>query len=404
MKTRLFFCLLILVENIGFSQIKSISPKLGNTPDISINGKLSLEKNKILLIKVDSIVRSYGGFEKAKKHLSKQQMFIYENDAFLENEDYLFVGDFGCSWYCGGGPDSIYATSALKPLNKINYEADNAHDFSLRTAWVVTDSMKGIGQSISYRFQKLSAPVTKVQIYNGYMKSVKAWKENSRVKTIKMYLNKKPYLILNLKDTTSLQIFDIGSLQGVKKDMILKFEILEVYKGDKYNDVAISEIEFDGTGVHCFAKGTLISQPDGHSISVENLKSGDVISSFNSETNTIEKSTVLEIIKEKHHNLYELNFEGTIVKTTDDHPFFNNGKFYSIKENTSYGFISLKIKIGQKITTNINGETKRLTEFKKMKECEETYTITKMNKNHLFFANGLCVATEDVNMVLITTD
>jgi len=32
--------------------------------------------------------------------------------------------------------------------------------------------------------------------------------------------------------------------------LILKFEILEVYKGSKYNDTAITEIYFDGIDVH----------------------------------------------------------------------------------------------------------------------------------------------------------
>jgi len=30
----------------------------------------------------------------------------------------------------------------------------------------------------------------------------------------------------------------------------MKFEILEVFKGDKYDDTAISEIYFDGIDVH----------------------------------------------------------------------------------------------------------------------------------------------------------
>lgn len=33
-------------------------------------------------------------------------------------------------------------------------------------------------------------------------------------------------------------------------DWTVKFEIVEVYKGTKYNDTVISEIFFDGTDVH----------------------------------------------------------------------------------------------------------------------------------------------------------
>ena len=40
----------------------------------------------------------------------------------------------------------------------------------------------------------------------------------------------------------------IPSIDG--SDLVLKFEIIEVYKGLKYNDTAITEIYFDGMDVH----------------------------------------------------------------------------------------------------------------------------------------------------------
>ena len=82
------------------------------------------------------------------------------------------------------------------------------------------------------------------------MKSEKVWKDNARVKKLKMYVNDKPYAILSLKDITAKQLFKLDTLRGNGNDLFLKFEIAEVYKGDKYEDVAISELEFDGIGVH----------------------------------------------------------------------------------------------------------------------------------------------------------
>ncbi len=65
-------------------------------------------------------------------------------------------------------------------------------------------------------------------------------------------MNGKPFDILNLEDSKSDQTFDLGTFGHNKNgtDLVLKFEILEVYKGEKFNDTAITEIYFDGIDVH----------------------------------------------------------------------------------------------------------------------------------------------------------
>ncbi len=71
-----------------------------------------------------------------------------------------------------------------------------------------------------------------------------------------MYVNGQPYAILNLKDSKQEQIFSVkpighGNRTDHKElskmsDRVLKFELAEVYPGEKYDDTAISEIYFDG--------------------------------------------------------------------------------------------------------------------------------------------------------------
>ena len=68
-----------------------------------------------------------------------------------------------------------------------------------------------------------------------------------------MYYNDVPYAILQLNDTRNLQCFDVGVLgphDEQAPQWSLKFEILEVYPGTKYEDTAISELYFDGIDVH----------------------------------------------------------------------------------------------------------------------------------------------------------
>ncbi|MEC5395811.1 NADase-type glycan-binding domain-containing protein [Bergeyella sp. RCAD1439] len=383
-------------ETVSTQELKIIEPTIGSTPDISDDARKKQQRLNELYAKVDSLINTYPDYETAKQHLTERQIEIWENEEEYSKEDHLDVSIWGCNWYCGGGPDRIFASSTLSSNKNLDYKADNVHDFSLRTAWIEGVEGYGIGESITFRFAKQSPPVTTVEIYNGYMKSDKVWQDNSRVKQLKLYVNDKPYALLNLKDIKSKQIFTIDTLQGTDKDLFLKFEITEVYKGDKYDDVAISEIEFDGTGVHCFTKGTLITTPNGQ-IEIEKLNVGDKVLSFNQQTKKIEVSTILELANQKHHNLYELNFSGTKIIVTDDHPFFFNGQFYSIKENNKYGLQTQELKKGQSINFLVGTDfkTKELTMIKKLNLCEMTYTITKLDKNKIFFANGAYVTTEE---------
>ena len=84
------------------------------------------------------------------------------------------------------------------------------------------------------------------------MKSDNTWENNNRVNSLKLYVNGKVFGILNLTDSKTDQTFKLGTFGHNEdgSDLILKFEILEAYKGDKYDDTAITEIYFDGIDVH----------------------------------------------------------------------------------------------------------------------------------------------------------
>jgi hypothetical protein len=92
-------------------------------------------------------------------------------------------------------------------------------------------------------------------ILNGYVRNEKLWRENSRVRKLKLYYNDTPIGILELEDSRTLQWFDVGILgngPSAKETAVwtLKFEILEVYPGTRHKDTVISEIYFDGIDVH----------------------------------------------------------------------------------------------------------------------------------------------------------
>lgn len=146
-----------------------------------------------------------------------------------------------------------FASSSLVQQGNNNYGPSNTEDFDLRTAWVFCGPNKGIGEYIEFRFdlpegvpsEEARKNVGKFIIFNGYCKSVKTWEENSRVKKLKVYYNDKSLCYIELQDIFFLQRCDLRKFfkgRVPDKDARLRFEIVEVYKGRKYDDVAISEI------------------------------------------------------------------------------------------------------------------------------------------------------------------
>lgn len=159
----------------------------------------------------------------------------------------------GCSWYCGGRIDSIESSTSCSYLNREKLVSYNIHDSDYGTAWINKDEDKL--KTIEYVFNKKSANFTEIVIVNGNVKNDSLWKEYSRAKKIKMFINNKEFKTLILEDTKDEQIFKfqpIGAKSNPKskkknKQWNIKFEIIEYYPGNKLN-VAISEIYFDGDG------------------------------------------------------------------------------------------------------------------------------------------------------------
>ncbi|HRG22945.1 MAG TPA: hypothetical protein PLL23_01080 [Chitinophagaceae bacterium] len=163
----------------------------------------------------------------------------------------------GCSWYCGGNVTGFKASSSLAPVNNISYSANKAHDFDITTAWVEGKIGHGIGEYIEYTIDMTpdnaskNLGITQIILANGYKKTKTTWQENARVKKLKMVVNGKPYGMLELLDAFEFQVIDIGKIMLPPRNITtIRFEIVEVYPGSKFQDTAISELLFDGVGVH----------------------------------------------------------------------------------------------------------------------------------------------------------
>ena len=169
----------------------------------------------------------------------------YGNDRFFWE-----LYDEGDNWYDCAEIGTPVASSYLRSQGSHNYKPKNLHDFNHETAWVEGVKGYGIGEWVKYSFPAQRTKVTRITILNGYVKSDKAWRENARVKRLKVYYNNRAIYILELQNSRTVQIFNVDTLGSDYHNWDLKFEILDVYPGTKYKDTAISEILFQGTGCY----------------------------------------------------------------------------------------------------------------------------------------------------------
>ena len=159
-----------------------------------------------------------------------------------------------CSWYCSGEVEKVWASSNLKNDRYGHCYAENIHDFDHESSWGEGVPGDGVGEFVVFEFPRNCPRITGVNILNGNFRSEELWRKNGRVKKFKLYHNDKPYAMLNLEDSRSLQTFEIDTVGYDPKKggetWSLKFEIVEVYPGSQTQNTMISEIYFDGIDVH----------------------------------------------------------------------------------------------------------------------------------------------------------
>lgn len=232
-KATLFLSLFVCAH--AFAQEKVLKPtKLTPIPEVD-------------LIKCEQLC-----FQANEDYANYESMSPEDKALVALGEEDCVLGHFfsaACSWYCGGEISDVSASSALSA----RYKGENTHDFSILNAWVEGVAGQGEGEYMVYTFPGSCPRITTIQILNGYTKTEKAWLDNGRVKRLRMYYHGEPYAILELDDTRRLQSFDVGILgfnDPSAPDWTLRFEILDVYPGDKYADTVITELFFDGIDVH----------------------------------------------------------------------------------------------------------------------------------------------------------
>jgi hypothetical protein len=150
--------------------------------------------------------------------------------------------------------NEISASSELEDENG-RYSVKNIIDERPETAWVEGKKDSGIGEYITinitpcseidkYYGKKGLYKIKKIGIISGYAKNNTTFKQNNRIKKFRLKydngLTKSRYVKYTLKDTMAMQYIEFKKPVFMNK---LKLQILEVYKGSKYDDTCISEIK-----------------------------------------------------------------------------------------------------------------------------------------------------------------
>ena len=162
----------------------------------------------------------------------------------------------GCSLGCALSWE-LSATSTLRGDGTKKYGVHNLDDCDISTAWIEGSQDYGVGDSITFHFTRAlwdtqgpglateKVPFRGFSILNGYMKSDKLWKQNSRAKRLRVFHNEKSIFDMALADSMEIQRVSCTT-EWLRPDDTVRVEIIDVYPGEKYRDTAITELTPEG--------------------------------------------------------------------------------------------------------------------------------------------------------------
>ena len=152
-------------------------------------------------------------------------------------------------------------------------------------------------------------------------------------------------------------------------------------------EIRVNASSFGGL---CLHESIPVNTPNGDKL-IGELNEGDLVYSYNLQTNQIEETIINEIQQPEHDNLYKVND----LLLTDDHPLFNiNNELVSIEPELSlqrYELESKQLKVGDKLKTIDNSDFEVMS-IERYEGKYSTYTIFTDNEN--FYAGGILAHSE----------
>jgi hypothetical protein len=148
----------------------------------------------------------------------------------------------------------------------IRYCGDKAFDNRMDTVWAEGKYGPGTGEGISVRLDE-SIDIDAIEIMPGYF-DTRYWKANNRIKRFSLETDDRKWKeTFFCRDSKSPQRFRLSTRISVRE---IIFTVLEVYKGDKWDDTCLSELVFFNKQTKYTLLCNRIRYESGHySLSVE---------------------------------------------------------------------------------------------------------------------------------------
>lgn len=143
---------------------------------------------------------------------------------------------------------------------------------------------------------------------------------------------------------------------------------------DKY-DIAVTVNKL-WVYTQCFVAGTMVETPDGK-MAIEKIKTGDIVNTFNTETNKVETSTVTEtFIHPNNSNRLIINGK---INTTLEHPFYINGVWVDAGD----------LKVDDELL-HVDGPKHKITSIETDTSNQTVYNF-EVEGTHTYFVEGYLV-------------
>lgn len=175
-------------------------------------------------------------------------------DYNVMNLDNLFIDNCWCEGVSGNGIGETIEVNAFGSCEQVGWgnKNRNIEDIEDVVDYFLTDYNKDYSYLTGVKITEDTInnyynKINQIAIINGYAKTDELWKNNGRVKKLKVTVDNKEEYILELEDTKDLQLFDLSyKNDSIKKKINFKFEILEVYSGEKYEDTCLTSLYLSG--------------------------------------------------------------------------------------------------------------------------------------------------------------
>ncbi len=172
---------------------------------------------------------------------------LEDYDKFLIHYETYKADKYRCSKIAS------FTCSSVKDENRSQYGPSNLVDTDTNSCWKEGAAGSGYNEWFEFEFEvlpnvdaKKDLPFTGFYVLNGDMTDSLSYYKAPRVRSVLVYVNQNPTLMLELADTPEGQILDLtdqlsfalGNLSYKDK---LRIEIIEVYDGKRNGDASITE-------------------------------------------------------------------------------------------------------------------------------------------------------------------